>query len=499
MASGAFTPYSTGEAFFGQKPAYVSNDLDAQRLQSYKLYEQLFWNAPDVLKVALRGSNSQPIYIPSARTIIDTTNRYYGAAWNVIAIPASLSPGNASAITAGQMAIADLMRRERYKSKFNGKKRYNLIWGDSIWHITADPSKPQGTRISMTSLDPSMFFPIFEDDDTESVIGCHLIQQTTNDAGDPRIQRLTYRKAASGGITVEEGLFEVDKWEDDTAAPEVIIQKLTSLPSQITALPVYHTKNTENPGDPFGSSEIRGLERIMGAINQTMSDEDLAAALLGIGMYATNASRPIDPDTGKPIDWLLGPGRVVHYDGDNWNKVPGADNIDAVYGAHYTRLWDALYSVSSTPEVAVGSIDVSVAQSGVALQIQLGPMLSKAAEKDQLLIDTETQMWHDIMQMWMPAYESTTFAGVDVQCVTGDAVPVDRVAKFAELNDMYDRGIIDSDFYRKECEKLGYSFPSGIKATADAEFKARNEAQLGTAQLNAETAGAGGTGGTGAA
>jgi hypothetical protein len=486
MVSGAFTPYSTGAAFFGQKPAYVSNDLDAQRLQSYKLYEQLFWNVPDILKVALRGTNNQPIYIPSARTIIDTTNRYYGAAWNVVTIPSSLNSGNASAVAAGQMAITDLMRRERYKSKFNGKKRFNLIWGDSIWHITADPDKLQGTRISMTSLDPGMYFPIFDEDDTESVIGCHLIQPTTNDQGDPRIQRLTYRKADNGRITVEEGLFEVDKWEDDEAAPEVVIQKLTELPEQITALPVYHTKNTENPGDPFGSSEVRGLERIMGAINQTVSDEDLAAALLGIGMYATDASRPIDPATGKQVDWLLGPGRVIHHDGTGFNKVPGADNIDQVYGAHYNRLWSALYNVSSTPEIAVGSVDVSVAQSGVALQLQLGPMLSKAAEKDQLLIDTETQMWHDILLQWMAAYEATSFDGVDVQCVTGDAIPVDRVARFAELNDMLDRGVIDTDFYRKEAEKLGYTFPTGIKASADAEFKARNEAQLGTGQLNAE-------------
>lgn len=485
MASGAFTPYSTGEAFFGQKPAYVQSDLDAARLQSYALYEQIYWNAPDVLKVALRGSNSQPIYIPSARTIIDTTNRYYGASWQVVALPADGESGG-STVQAAQLAITDLIRRERYKSKFNGKKRYNLIWGDSIWHITADPTKQQGLRISMTSLDPSMYFPIFDEDDMESVIGCHLVQTAENDAGDPRIRRLTYRKADNGRITVEEGLFEVDKWENPDVAPETVIQPVTELPAQITSLPVYHTKNTENPGDPFGSSEVRGLERIMGAINQSISDEDLSTALLGIGMYATNASRPIDPDTNKSVDWMLGPGRVVHYDGDKFDKIPGASDIDEVYGAHYKRLWDAIYNVSSTPEVAVGSVDVSVAQSGVALQLQLGPMLSKAGEKNQLLIDVEQQMWHDIMQMWMPAYESTTFAGVDVTCVAGDAVPVDRVARFAELNDMLDRGIIDSAFYRQEATKLGYVFPDNIGTTAQAEFQKRNEAQLGTAQLNAE-------------
>ena len=485
--AGEFTPYSTGAAFFGQKPAYVSDDLDAQRLQSYRLYEQLYWNVPDILKVALRGSNSQPIYIPSTRTIVDTTNRYLGADFQVVAISdPRVAGGSADAVVAAQLAIADLIRRERYKSKFNGKKRYGLIWGDSIWHVTADPDKPQGSRISMRALDPSMYFPITDEDAIETVIGCHLVQPTTNDAGDPRIRRLTYRKADNGRITVEEGLFEVDKWEDDTIAPEVVIQLVTELPEQITALPVYHTKNTETPGDPFGSSEVRGLERIMGAINQTVSDEDLTAALQGVGMYATDASRPVDPDTNKPTNWLMGPGRVIHHDGKSFDKLGGAQGIADVYGVHYDRLWDALYNVSGTPEIAVGAVDVSVAQSGVALQLQLGPMLAKAGEKNQLLVDTETQMWHDIMMMWMDAYESSNFAGVDVVCVAGDAIPVDRVQRFTELNDMLDRGVIDSDFYRKEVAKLGYSFPDGIGAKADAEFKARNEAQLGTAQLNQE-------------
>jgi len=490
MASGDFTPYTTGSAYFGQKPAYVSSELDAQRLMSYTLYEQLYWNVPDILKVALRGTNSQPVYIPSTRTIVDATNRYYGAAFQVVAIPDQLKPGGSDVITAATMAITDLMRRERYKSKFNGKKRYNLIWGDSIWHITGDLDKPQGSRISMRSLDPGMYFPIWEDDDMEVRIGCHLIQPTTNDAGDPRIRRLTYRKTETGGITVEEGLFEVDKWENDTATPDEVITPVTDLPAQITALPVYHTKNSEQPGDPFGSSEVRGLERIMGAVNQAISDEDLAAALQGVGMYATNASRPIDPDTNKPVPWQLGPGRVVHYDGDRFDKIGGAQGIAEVYGEHYKRLWEALYQSSSTPEIAVGSVDVSVAQSGVALQLQLGPMLSKAGEKDQLLIDVETQMWHDILTMWMPAYESTTFAGVDVACATGDAVPVDRAGRFAELNDMLDRGIITTAYYRQEATKLGYTFPDNIGTEADAEFAQRNEAQLGTAQLNQETGGA---------
>ena len=87
-------------------------------------------------------------------------------------------------------------------------------------------------------------------------------------------------------------------------------------------------------------------------------------------MYATNSSRPVDPETGKSVNWQMGPGRVVHYDGDRFDKVGGAQGIAEVYGEHYNRLWEAIYRASSTPEIAVGSIDVSVAQSGVRPQVQ---------------------------------------------------------------------------------------------------------------------------------
>lgn len=484
MASGTFTPYSTGAEFFGTKPTWIPDELDVQRFLSYQTYEQMYYNVPDIFKVSLRGTNTLPIYIPSARTIIDTTNRYVGASLAVVC------SGTGSTVAGAQMAVNDLMKRERYRSKLNGKKRYGLIQGDSIWHLTADDTKPVGSRLRITALDPGMYFPIPDEDDIDRVVGCHLVEQITTADG-PRIRRITYRKgeARADGttpITVEEGIFELDKWGGPGFFPQVVIRPVTELPEQITSLPVYHTKNTEQPGDPFGSSEVRGLERIMGAINQTVSDEDLALALMGIGMYATDASQPIDPVTKKPVAWQLGPGRVVHHDGTKWEKVQGVSGLSESYGEHYDRLWEALFRVSSTPEIAVGMVDVQVASSGVALALQLGPMLSKASEKNQLLTDVENNFWYDILRMWMPAYEETSFDQVDVEVTTGSGVPVDREARFAELNDMLDRGVIDTEYYREECKKLGYTFPDGIGARAKAEFDERNTDQFGT-RLTEET------------
>jgi hypothetical protein len=480
MATGLFTPYSTVGEFFGAKPTWIPDDLDVARIQSYQTYEQMYWNVPDIFKVSLRGTNDLPLYIPTARTIVDTTNRYYGVDFRVVFTDRD-SGATSTASIAATIAYRDFIKRERFRSKYNGYKRYNLIQGDAVWHLTADQAKPIGSRLTLTAIDPGMYFPIPDAEDVDRLIGVHLVEQLATDDG-PRIRRVTYRKIprsdGTNQITVEEGIFKVDKWAGPQDRPEVVILNPTPLPDEITSIPVYHTKNYEEPGNPFGSSEIRGLERIMGGVNQAVSDESLALALMGIGMYATDSSEPIDPVTKKRVPWQLGPGRVVHYDGTSFTKVPGVEKLADSYGEHYKRLWEALRQASSTPDVAIGTVDVSVAQSGVALALQLQPMLSKTGEKNDLLLDTHNQMFYDIFTMWMPAYEETTFDNLAVDCVVGSAVPVDREARFAELNDMLDRGVIDTDYYRQEAGKLGYVFPDGIGPKATAEFQERNADQF---------------------
>src|SRR5688500_15500307 len=141
--AGLFTPYSTASSLFGTKPSWIPDELDIQRIQSYQLYQEIYWNVPDVFKVALRGSNDAPIYIPAARTIIDTTNRYVCPTFAVsLSDRVSGKPSDASQTAA--VMLREWMKRERFKPKFNAGKRYNLIQGDWIWHDTADEEKLEG-------------------------------------------------------------------------------------------------------------------------------------------------------------------------------------------------------------------------------------------------------------------------------------------------------------------------------------------------------------------
>jgi hypothetical protein len=489
-----FTPYTTGASLFGIKPSWVSDPLDQQRLLSYTLYEQIYWNVPGVFVLSQRGTDDKPLYIPAGRTIIDTSNRYTAPGYSV-AITNAADPGTETPdVLAARLAISDLMTRERFKSKFRGAKRYCQIQGDWIWHVTANPDKAIGSRISLNVVDPSHYFPQFDPDNVERIIAVYLAELVTDAKGDQYVRRVAYNKIqptpdAPTTITVDEGLFEIDNWDNAEAAPHQVIRPVTVLPPEIQTIPVYHIKNFEEPGNPFGSSEIRGMERLIAGLHQTISDEDLTLALQGLGMYATDAPQPIDPNTKQTTSWKLGPGRVVHRPaGTVFERVSGVASVQP-FGDHYDRIWMAMKQATASPDVAVGTVDVAIAQSGIALALQLSPIMAKSAEKNDLIAEPHDQMWYDMLNMWYPAYEETTFNEVKATSTFGDAVPVDRETRFKELNDMLAGKVIDGAYYRQEATKLGYEFPEDLVTRLAAEQAAADEF---AARVNSELGGTGG-------
>jgi hypothetical protein len=163
------------------------------------------------------------------------------------------------------------------------------------------------------------------------------------------------------------------------------------------------------------------------------------------------------------------------------------------YADHYNILIEALRQAAATPDVAVGTVDVQIAQSGIALALQYLPITAKVDKKNDLIIDAHTQMMFDLTNGWYPAYEATTFTDVRVEALVGSAVPVDRAERVSELNDMLAGKVIDTQYYRDEMTKLGYVFPTDIQKRIDAEQQtaaANTAAAFGTTALNTNAGGA---------
>jgi hypothetical protein len=505
------TPYTTALPMFGVLPTWMDTN-DAQRIASYQVYEQMYWNIDQTFKLVQRGSQANPLYIPSGRTIVDTTNRYTGTAFSALVDPEFGTPADQLSL---KTALRQLFARERFKSKYNAAKRYGLIRGDWGFHIVADPNKAEGSRLSIYSLDPGSMFQVTHPDDLERIQAWHIVDQWIDpESGDTYLKRQTYSKGPDpydpdkddGKIWSSLAIYNMDDWSESGSSPYIKLEEPAPLPDSITALPVYHIRNFEEPGNPWGSSELRGFEALMASINQSMTDEELSLALDGLGVYATTSGPPQDDD-GNDVNWRLGPGRVVELDPVDqqsvdqiFKRVNGVGSVTP-YGDHIKRVYDFMMEASNTPDVARGKVDVAVAESGVSLNIQFSPMLAKVGEKDDCISDAMTQFLYDLAFMWFPAYEGTSFGDAIAVPQFGEKLPVNKAAKVTEILSIVESGVASAEWGRIELAKYGYLFDAAegskvvaetaAKASAADTFATRSAAEMdGTAGATGEPSGA---------
>jgi len=457
--------YSSAKPLLGSLPSWIPDVLEQQRIASYALYEAIYWCVPDTFKLVSRGAEDRPIYVPAGRVIVETLHRYMANDLQVITDPLFGTPNDQLLAT---QVMTDLVRRERFYSKFNMNKRYGIMRGDWLFHVYADPARPPGSKISIFALDPSTVFKVTNPDNVDEVIGYWIAEQQL--VGDKTyVRRQTYIKTTMTGgpspIEYRDELYEVDKWWGIDATPinvpnGPVLQPSVTLPAPIDSLPIYHISNFNEPNTLWGSSEIRGLERILAAINQSVSDEEIALALEGLGVYATDSGTPVD-DNGEEVPWNLGPGRVVELpDGKKMDRVTGVSSVTP-YQDHIGYLHRLLDEAKAMSPVAKGQVDVTMAESGVALLIELGPLLATAVEREQIVTDVMTNFLFDLAK-WYVGYEGGAFNSL--MEVTrwvpkyGNKIPVDVAAKVKEILAIAASKpqVVSMSYVRNKLRTLGY-------------------------------------------
>jgi hypothetical protein len=456
---------------FSRLVANLSNQDDRVRLKSYMLYEDMYHNRPEHMRITLRGSNgtsptppsgsstssspqyydededSVQIYIPSAKKCIEAVNRFLGVGWKVQPDPGAQQNENSQTVAD---YIKDLFKRERMPSKFSQMKRYMLVKGDALLHITADPNRLPKKRISILELRAEHYFPI--EDTQGNYLGCHIVDIINNPAntlkltqysGKEVVRRQTYRKELddrgypTGRITSQLAFFEMGKWDDRVLAPNDIamieeVREPYYLPPEINQIPVYHWRNMPPPGSFFGTSELAGVESVINAINQSMSDEDLTLIMQGLGVYWTDASPPLDA-SGNEVEWEISPRSVVQVaSGGQFGRVSGITTVQP-FGDHIHALDEAMQQALAVPDIAIGVVDVTTAESGIALQLKLGPLIAKNQEKELDILDVADQFIYDLINGWMVAYESVTVDGVSFINAFDDPMPKNKSKDLADL------------------------------------------------------------------
>jgi hypothetical protein len=468
--------YMSAEKFLTTQSAInIVNSDDQARIKSYEFYDDAYHNRPQTFKVVLRGDDeSSEIYIPSAKRIVDATARFLAVNFNFV-----VDPDNAvtdqNTYDAVNSAFKNLFKRENLYSKFITQKKYGLSRGDHLWHVTADDTKPQGSRISINTLYPGSWFPIEDPLEPKRTIGVHIVDLVQDprekDAKKSVARRQTYKKTqdSKGNWTTpiksSLSLWEVGAWDDrNLAADELkLVQWLKpefNLPPSITAIPIYHFANNTPEGSTYGMSQLSGIETIINGINQSITDEDLTLVMQGLGVYVSSAGPPVNTD-GTPGEYRLGPRDVVEInEGQDFRRVTGVSSISP-YQDHMKFMLEQAQTAIGIPDMATGTIDVAVAQSGIALALKMGPILAENADKEMNILSTWDQFLYDLANGWFPQYEKVPSKGVSVVSVVDDAMPVNREAVVQELMLLFTSGVITIEMVQEELSKLGYKFSAG--------------------------------------
>lgn len=479
------TPYATVKPLLGPLDSWLGAE-DAERLAAYTTYEAIYRNVPQSFKLVQRGDEQNPLYLPSAKIIIEATNRYLAKRWTYALDPGLGSDTERQVL---DLVFQRLFRREMVWAKFATQKRYGLIRGDQVWHVVADLDRSPGRRISIYEVDPASYFPITDPWNADKRLGVHLVDPVVLDDGKTVIKRQTYRKTDTGRISYELSWWEVGAWDDRVDDPKLKrAQKIPEgednrpieyeLDPRITAIPVYHIKNNRTPGELFGSSEVAGFETIIAGINQSISDEELSLALEGLGLYFTTSGPPVDDD-GNEINWRLGPGYVVEGDeSSDFKRVTGVSSVTPFLD-HINKIESSIREASAVPDIAIGNVDVQTAESGIALAFKMGPIIAKNEEKEGEILAVTDHMLYDLTTMWIPVFEGLTTPARVVSLVD-DPLPVNRKATLDEIIAMLtsEPPLISAEYARTLLgEKLGYDFPDEMANSVVTEAAALAEAR----------------------
>lgn len=469
-----FTPYSSVIPLVDDEDVGMLNwvpELDRERILAYQKYEEIYWSHSTAFELKDVTADGKPLFLPTPMTICDTTSHFYMKGLTVT----------------GDGALGDLWKelddRETVIAKFMEAKHSGVVRGDFLLHITADPTKPEGTRVSVNSLDPAMYFPEFDPDDLNRILAVNIIELQLDEL-DPtkttiRRQRYSYQQVGDARKVVsQQAIYEPKGWWKGQT--QVQVKSITTpffLPDPINTIPVYAWKNKPWQGQPFGSSEIRGHENLQARINQSATDEDVALSLEGLGVYATDAPKPTRRDSSgqeTEVAWVIAPAMVLEVPtGSYFRRVEGLKSVEP-FQSHIKMLTDSVYEATAT--FRPSEVDAQVAASGIALAIKFLPTMAKLEERDIFGVGVMKQLTFDLANWWR-AYEGANIADTArLEVVLGDKLPENKTDRLNVLNNMLDRKAITKEWYRQQVGELfGIEIPEDMDAQLEAEQRAAME------------------------
>ncbi len=291
------------------------------------------------------------------RLMVDTVASYVGRA--------TISWGDDDVATELEARLAAVESAERLEQKDAETETACAVDGDSVWKVTFDDREK---RVRVAQVDPrGVYVECRRDDPTEVEL---VAQQYTIGAADyPALFGSALVPAGGERSRITEA-WTAESWQ----VWENNILRLDE-PNPYGLLPYVVSPNVRAPFEFWGTSDVRQLMALQDELNEAETDTDGIMALAGNIVVITGA----DSSEGLAV----APGQVWELPPDSKAEVLEllAGNHIGQRKIHLDHLRDTIYALAQVPGIAALGGDLKTGVSGLALQIQLGPVLRLVARK----------------------------------------------------------------------------------------------------------------------
>ena len=284
-------------------------------------------------------------------------------------------------------ALEECLRRTAWPSVALDWAHNGALTGTGYLGIR--PAAPGTTYPRVQALDPESMTITTDPRDIDDVVGYTQLFDAGPDPATkkPTLVRKTIRKVVSPGGAVDWQIVDEHRVGGGPWVPDG--DELWGYPWP----PILHCKNLPNPGSPYGRPDVPDdLIDLQLATNRVLTNRNKILYLHGHPqVWATGV-------TANMIVW--GPGQII--------VLPAAESkigqlVPAVTGAEAADLgrefYEAMTEQSSTPAVVLGRATPQADPSGVALQIEFGPLLRKTDVKRTLYGPAVIELFRRLLEL----------------------------------------------------------------------------------------------------
>ena len=418
--------------------------MDGDRLRRYA--DNLAFYSGDQWSATNRR-NDRRLVFNYAKAIVDKTTSYLMTGLNVAVDPAGDTPDAQARARAAERALAEVADQNQLDQLDFDTELDTAILGDGAYKVTWDA---QERRVRVTAPDVQGLFAWWTGDDVSRVWRvCSRYTLDADSAG--LLYGVKPRRAARLRTSAQQpGVEIVESWTADEFELWAEGARIDRRPNPYGFIPFVIYPNLREPKKFWGVSDLPPLREPVRELNRALSQLSMILELSGNPIAVlenVTESRDIAvqpgavwelPERAKAylLDLLQGGGVKLH-----------ADYVDVIYRT--------LHDLGEAPRTAFG--DNHTGLSGVALKVELDPLLKKIARK-RLIRSAAYRKRNEMVLRILEQYAkpAVSYAPYRSRAVWGAVLPLDRSRLVEDERVLVASGIHSR---RRAADELGVEDP----------------------------------------